>query len=305
MDWSKFKLLDGKHLLAAPCLEVVAFSYGAPVESGPGFARFLRTFVGLCGDRLTFYRTGDMKRFRPFESRAVDAPYHWFSEGNVLATKMLGFSAHSGDSPRNISPAAIKISLLGVYEPPCFVFRMALPVEFSGSPDNVVSLVQDALADFPLKSGYCGYSFIWDETDPSLEEEVGAWAAPLLRRYLGLGSGDAIVLSNAADKGVVAVSWLTFLGLDITAELGGRDALQSRAGADVSVVPLANGGTLLRAGFAPQLGDVNRQDVLPAYRAVGQLVAPARAPDEAFDDFLRVNGMSHEDAHEWLRRFFV
>lgn len=304
MDWSNFTLKEDKHVLAAPCLEVVAFSYDTPVASGPGFARFLRTFAGRFGDRLTFYRTGDMKRFRPFEGRALDAPYHWFSDDEVLATKMLGFEVHSGDSQKNVCPPALEMALLGFYKPPCFVFRMALPVDLGSTPDDVVSLVQETLADFPLKSGHCGYSFIWEKTDLSLKKEVCAWAAPLLRRHPGLGYGNAVVLSNAADKGVVAVSWLTLLGPDITTDLGGREALESRSPADVSVLPLGKGGTLLRAGFAPQLGDVNRQDLLPTYRAVGQLVAPRRTTDEAFEDLL-ISGMSDEDAHDWLRRFFV
>ena len=53
-----------------------------------------------------------------------------------------------------------------------------------------------------------------------------------------------------------------------------------------------------------QLGDVNRQELLPAYRAVGRLVAPRRATDEAFEDVV-IEGMTEENAHDWLRRLFV
>lgn len=304
MNWSKFTLTDGKHILAAPCLEVVAFSYDPPTASGPGFERFLRAFSGRFGDRLRFYRTGDMKRFRPFDKQTLDAPYHWFSEDKVLATKMLGFIAHAGDTQQNVCPPALNLSLWGFDDPPRFVFRMALPVEASGAPDDEVSFVLDALADFPLESGHCGYSFVWDETDISQEQDVCAWAAPLLLRHPGLGNGDAFMLSNAADQGVVAVNWLTFLGPRITADLGGREALESQCSPDVAVLPLGRGGTLLRAGFAPELGDVNRQDLLPAYRAVGQLIAPRRTTDEALEDVV-ITGMTEEDAHDWLRRFFV
>jgi hypothetical protein len=304
VDWSKFTLKHGKHTLATPCLEVVAFSYATPPDCGPGFAEFLRIFAGRFRGRLAFYRTGDMKRFRGFEDRALDGPYHWFSEDNILATKLLGFEVHSGDSQKNICPPALDMALFGFYDPPRFVFRMALPVEMGDTPDDVVSLVQEALSDFPLKSGHCGYSFIWEKTDPSLMEQVCEWAAPLLRRYPGLGYGRPVVLSNAADNGVVAVSWLTLLGPDITTDLGGRAALESQSPADVSVLPLGNRGTLLRAGDCPQLGDVNRQELLPEYRAVGHLVAPRRSTDDALDDLL-ISGMSDEDAHDWLRRFFV
>ena len=304
MNWSNFTLKDGKHIQASPCLEVVAFSYDPPAASGPGFDRFLRAFARRFGDRLKFYRTGDMKRFRPFDSRTLDAPLHWFSDDKILGTKMLGFMAHSGDSGLNVYPPALKLSLWGFAEPPRFVFRMALPVDENAAPDEFVSFVRDALADFPLESGHCGYSFVWNETDISLEQDVCAWAAPLLLRHPGLGYGDAFTLSNAADQGIVAVSWLTFLGPRITADLGGQQDLESRCPPDVSALPLGSGGVLLRAGSAPQLGDVNRQYLLPAYRAVGQLVAPHCTTDEAFEDVV-IAGMTEEDAHGWLRRFFV
>ena len=304
MNWSKFTLKDGKHILAAPCLEIVAFSYEHPAASGPGFERFLQTFAGRFDDHLRFYRTGDMKQFRPFDGRSLDAPFHWFTDEKILATKMLNFEAHSGDSKLNVCPPALDLILWGFDEPPCFVFRMALPVEVGEAPDDVVSFVQEALADFPLESGYCGYSLIWNKTDLSLREEVCSWAAPLHLRHPGLGYGNAVILSNAADQGVVAVSWLTLLGPRITAELGGREVLESQCPADVSVLPLGRSGALLQAGVAPELGDVNRHDLLPAYRAVGQFVVPRRTTDDALDDLV-IEGMTEEDANDWLRRFFI
>jgi hypothetical protein len=171
-------------------------------------------------------------------------------------------------------------------------------------PDDLVSLVQDSLTDFPLENGHCGYSFVWNDADTSLEEEICDWMAPLLLRHPGLGYGDAVTLSNAADRGVVAVSWLTFLGSGITDDLGGREVLVTKCPSNVSVLPLGNRGCLLRAGDAPELGDVNRQDLLPAYQAVGHLIVPRRTTDEAFEDVV-ISGMSEEAAHDWLRRFFV
>ena len=303
MDESRFTLAKGDHLLAAPCLEVVAFVYGTP-DSGAGFAQFLRAFTEAFGEHLRFYRTGDMKKARAYDASVLDGPNHWFADPKLLATKMLGFWAHAGESARNVRAPAVKLSLLGVFQPPCFVLRMMLPVEWGDAPEEVIGLVRNAFAALPFSSGHCGYSLIWDETDLGAERAACAWAGPLLLRHPGLGYGDAITLSNAAEHGLVAVNWLTFLGADMTEALGGQAALAAGAGADVSVLPLGQGGTMLRAGSAPQIGDVNRQDLLPACRAVGQLVAPVVAPDSALDE-LAINGMSEEDARDWLRRFFA
>jgi len=303
MDWTKLTLQDGKHLKAVPCVDLVAFSSEPPTQSGPGFERFMRAFTNRYGDQLTFYRTGDMKRFRRFEERALDGPSHWFSDASLLATKMLGFEAHAGDSQHNIHPPAIYFMLTGLWEPPSFEFRMTLPIGAEIEPDDLVSLSQDALAEFPLQNGYCGYSFLWNETDFSLERDVCHWAAPLLLRHPGLNYGDVSMVSNAVHAGVVVVSWLTFLGKAPTDDLGGRDDLQQRCPDDVSPLPLDAGGCILRAGAMPALGDVNRGDLLPAHQAVGRLVAPRRADDEALENVV-VEGMAEETANEWLRRFF-
>jgi hypothetical protein len=304
MEWHRFTLAKGDHVLAMPCVEAVAFVNGLPGNGGAGFARFLNDFAHNFGARLRFYRTGDMKRFRAFDVQAFEGPAHWFADPRLLATNMLSFRVHSGETARDVCPPALDMTLAGAFEPPRFVLRMILPVEWGDEPQQVVSLVQAALAELPLDSGYCGYSLVWEETDTALEEKVFAWAAPLHRRHPGLGYGDAVRLSNAVDQGVVAVNWLTFLGADLVAALGGRDALASNAPAEVSVLPLGQGGVILRAGEAPKLGDLNRKDRLPAYHAVGRLVEPVRAPDEALDELV-IKGMSDEAAHDWLRRFFV
>ena len=107
----------------------------------------------------------------------------------------------------------------------------------------------------------------------------------------------------AAHDGVVVVSWLTFLGKSIAADLGGRDALRHACPPGASLLPLDAGGCILRASAAPATGDVNFGDRLPAYRAVGKLVAPRRASDEALEDFV-IEGLEEDQARDWKRRFF-
>ena len=303
MDPNKFTLKSGQQVLAVPCLEVDAFAYGVADETGAGLERFLDTFVGAFGKGLRFYRTGDMKRYRAIDAKALDGPRHWFSDPGLLSSKMLAFVAHSGEQEDDVRPPAIRMSLLGNWEEPRFVLRMMLPAALGDSPEDVVALVGDALSQFPLATGHCGYSFVWEWTDPTVTEEVHEWAAPLLLRHPGLGYGDPISLSNAAQTGVVAVSWLTLLGAEALQLLGGLPALQAAAPAGVTVLPLGSTGAIVRAGDAPQAGDVNRRDPLPAYKTVGSLVEPARASDDALDE-VAIDGMPDEEIDDWLRRFF-
>ena len=302
MDWSQFTLNDEKEVIAAPCVDVVAFSVQPPTAAGgKGFDRFVRTFAKRYGKKLTFYRTGDMKKFRRVDDDTLDAPYHWFADPKMLAKKQLALVAHSGPTERSALPPGLKLMLWGFDQPPSFVFRMMLPVEVADKPDDLIAFVQDALTDFPLASGYCGYSFVWDES--SVDEAANAWAGPLLLRYPGFNYESPVALSNAASDGVVGVSWLTFLGPEITNDLGGLKKLTKAAPTGVSVLPLGKDGALIRAGKQPELGDVNRRDRLPSYGAVGRMVAPRRASDEELEDLL-IEGMSEEAALDWLRRFF-
>jgi len=121
---------------------------------------------------------------------------------------------------------------------------------------------------------------------------------------MALEYGDPIPYTNAADRGVVVVNWLTLLGGKLTTELGGAKNLAKTAPKGVSVLPLGPGGVLIRAGEAPQIGDANRHELLPLYHAVGKLVSPRRAPDDALET-ISIEGMKGETKNDWLRRFFV
>src|SRR4029450_10575602 len=211
MDKALFTLTDDGESVATPCVEIVAFAYGLPENIGAGLARFLRAYTDAFGDQQRFYRTGDMKRFRVQDAKASEGPYHWFSDPDILATKILGYRSHSGKKTGQIQSPAIKMTLLGPLDPPRFVLRMALPVERGDHPDQVIALAQDALEEFPLSSGYAGYSLLWEDSAPLVDREVLGWSIPLMLRYPGLGYGDAITMSNGAQHGVAAVNWLTFL----------------------------------------------------------------------------------------------
>jgi hypothetical protein len=302
MDQSLFTLTDDGESLATPCVEIVAFAFGLPENGGAGLARFLRAYTDAFGNQQRFYRTGDMKRFRVQDAKALEGPNHWFSDPDILATKILGYRSHSGTKAGQIQSPAIRMTLLGPMDPPSFVLRMVLPVEWGDHPDQVIALAQDALAEFPLSSGYAGYSLLWEET--LVDREVIQWSIPLMLRYPGLGYGSVVRMSNGAKHGVAAVNWLTFLGAEAAAALGGLAALERSAPAGVSALGLGKAGVILRAGDAPQIGDANRQETLPIYGAVGKLIAQVVSPDEALEQIL-INGMSEERAHDWLRRFFV
>ncbi len=294
MITSELSLKEGKHVLAAPCLEVVVFSHAHPDGNGARLASVVRAFADRFGNDMAFYRLGNWRGFRPAGPAMFDTVFEWFADERFLARKQQAFTAHAGNKKSAAVPA-LELTLWGFDDPPLFIFRMALPLEMAADPDPTLAFVRDAFAECPVHSGHCGFSFFWTTLD---ERAICAWAAPLMLRHPGLGFGNPVVLSNATCDGVVAVSWLTLLGKGIAADLGGRVALERRLAKDVSIEDLGDGGLLLRAGYAPSLDDVG------AYRAVGSLVAPRRTTDAELDDLV-IAGMTEDDAKRWLRRFFV
>jgi hypothetical protein len=303
MDWSKFTLKDGDHVRAMPCLDVVAFSNEPPAKSGPGFERFFRTFTGKYQASFRHYRTGDMKKPRKFQAPALDGPLSWFKDGKLMSKNLLSFLAYSGSAEKTVAPPALEVTLMGCWNPASFCFRSSLDVSEADAPDDVVALARDALADFPLHSGYCGYSFIWNEVDDNAEAATYEWSNPLYLRYPGFNNGDVGQFNNAIPGGLVAVSWLTFLGKGLVEQLGGLAKLDKALPSGASLIALPPGGCIVRTGPQPELGDVNRRDKLPSYRAVGKVLAPCRASDDALENFY-IDEMDEGKAHDWKLRFF-
>ena len=106
MNSNDFVLKDGKTILGQPCVEVVAFASAPATESGDGFAGFLRAFIERYSSRLNYYVTGDMKHMRPFDQAALEGPFHWFANPDILGQKKLGLELHSGPADKVLAPPA-------------------------------------------------------------------------------------------------------------------------------------------------------------------------------------------------------
>ncbi len=94
-----------------------------------------------------------------------------------------------------------------------------------------------------------------------------------------------------------SVSWLTFVGPELLAELGGAAAL-STTHPEVSVQPTAN-GAWLKASATPAICDINRLQISPAYLAVDALLRKVRASN----DLNFAHPWSEKTTEDWLRRF--
>jgi hypothetical protein len=129
------------------------------------------------------------------------------------------------------------------------------------------------------------------DRDVDASELIG----PLLKRHPGLSIGNPFEL---CDQPLPPVNWLTLIGPELLKKLGGLAKVsKDLADEEISVVSMG-GGICIKAGAAPQLGDVNRRDTLPLYRKVGAYLKSYRGNQE-----MELTGLDEEESEAWLARF--
>jgi hypothetical protein len=92
-------------------------------------------------------------------------------------------------------------------------------------------------------------------------------------------------------------NWLTVLSSELLDKAGGVEQLADTLG-EPFVFTGYSGGTLIRAGSAPEVGDRNRQIDTPHYARLARALKPIRIQIHG-----PVHGISREEFEAWLARF--
>ena len=175
----------------------------------------------------------------------------------------------------------------------------ALYLEF---PADVTAFTLDQLVDFvraiacshPFDSGHCGYAF--KNLQMSLRREAFKAIGRMAMRYIGFDVSNDLVRLEARGR-VCNVSWLTLLGREITAKLGGVGELRRQL-ADAVDVAECGTGTVIRATSVPIVGDVNRgAKEIAMLRRLAEITRSVR---------VEADNLGPDDpnfAHRWLNRF--
>ena len=133
------------------------------------------------------------------------------------------------------------------------------------------------------------------------------YALHLMKRFPGFhyvhGVDFALEAGNAHNR-IKCINWLTILGDELVAELGGVDPMRA-ALEPVCKVHEYPGGIVIQAGEVPQLGDTYRNNVPEAYRIVARYTKALRFENYSPDGLFRVPGNldDAEEALSWIRRF--
>ena len=287
-----------------PCVEIVAFT-DASLEDGPhqGLLNFYEAFRRRFGAQMKWYKTNTDTHFKKTTPLKLDMVPFWFEDPRNKAEVRLGVAFKPGSQPKDMQLPAFKFNCSRTMNACSGVFHMCLPLQVGYETlEGMLPLVNEALRDFPLVSGYVGYTVYWDTLDFRFEKSFFEQnMARLYMRHPGIGLADPWYLIPDCLEGLVGISWLTLLGPKVLAQVGGMDALKQKLAAPITVDSLAckGGGALICAGPRPLIGDLDAGDDLPLYKQVGHAVRDARFPRTFYGA-----GLAKPIADGWFKRFF-
>lgn len=180
-------------------------------------------------------------------------------------------------------------------------FELPIDVVERVGRDKLLQFVQEVANLAPFAHGMCGYTFKYFHRTG--DSDIDEWMGNRGLRFFGVHP-----FRNSWEyycrKHLPNVNWLTLLGTEMVAQLGGTQAMRSQLTPQVGLRELAH-GVLLQAGDAPVLGDINAlaPDIGPL-REVARLTRPLLLPrDRQCNSVLNYLFDETEDGERWLDRF--
>lgn len=296
----KFEVYEGKELIMQLGLGITLFIPRPFSSVCENVWELWQNYLALAGrDTFTWARLGGGNR-----SRRVDASTFRTIEAWLTGQKSYGkdcwISIHDGPMDCLGKHSFI---LEGLGEPnkeeeDVNFIDLGFPVQLLDActgaelADKLIALV----ASVPF---YCGMAgFIFHRSPYKFDPAIKHMAA-LSKRFAGVEVTASEREQYWAAKGLVSVNWITFLGDDLVARLGGREAVQKTLPVECVLTPVKH-GIAVRTGELPLLGDMNSgKDELGLWRKVYKAFKPiqAKSPYE-FDPF----EFDERRTLEWLKR---
>ncbi|MBX3196941.1 MAG: DUF3396 domain-containing protein [Labilithrix sp.] len=173
---------------------------------------------------------------------------------------------------------------------------LSVTVPETTPPGELAALATAVAGDLRIRWGAAGLAYGAWELDRYGETRDAVYAHA--RRHPGFDVGQHATWMRAFHDRVRTVSWLTFLGDGLLAELQSV-AGEALAGDELVAVSPCGGGVVITAGERPDPGDVNRRRIPRAYSRADARVRPVRASEGIH--FYAPWSASTTEA--WLRRF--
>lgn len=257
-----------------------------------------------------WYKTYDMGEFRPVKPRTRFDLDKWLTEPGNKPGRSLWLVADDSELA-----AGSHVLHLGFQYPDSpfesqntpFVRAAVPPSEIEDDPERFADRFA-ALADkLPVLCGHCGYGVeVARWARGRIDTEVFRAASP----YPGVTiSTEAASWRLRDSRGVDQISWLTAVGAEPLAMLGGAGAVRDKLAGhpEIEVRDTATGGIIVRAGERPAFGDGSKKRKrvdLPLHRAIYAALEPVVDLHlEWVTPFQLKAANMRERSEKWYRRF--
>jgi hypothetical protein len=179
--------------------------------------------------------------------------------------------------------------------------RASFPVNlWANRVEQLLQLVLRWSARLQVVHGYGGLTLI-QSLDDGLAQLYESQEYGYGMRYPGIEIDDPLGTANSTQQGIKGGNWITLLGAEYLAKLGGVVALRQLLGAEFRVHEYV-GGTMIVAGPAPDIGDRNRGIDAPHLRALAAVLRPLRTPRH-WPVQARGKFSDADEFNAWLGRF--
>jgi hypothetical protein len=255
-------------------------------------------FDELAGNRLRWIAQSHTGRWQPVKNGKRPAPGLAAGFAKVPDGNEWGVAMHCGETMESASELAFAIYVPWAWE----VERLAaasyvtahLPVDwFTDRAEGFGDLVMRWATLLQPMHGYAGFGLNLS-VDSRSARNATPMALPFALRAPGLELDNPVHHSIAASRGIKSVNWLTILSDDWLAKAGGHDVLRTELGSRYTLRDYP-GGSIIQAGAAPQIGDVNRGLIPVEYRDLSVRLHALREPFYTAD--------TNHSIREWLTRF--
>lgn len=281
--------------LVVLCAQVVAFVPGEFLEHSDGIRAFFDVARKHLEGHAAYFLVDGEGRFKKARQDTLDLIDIWTSEA-VAPRGVYGLDLECGPTKDGLSDRAFQMYFDG--GDPGFI-RMVVPAEQAcADPAGFLADAIAALRHLRFASAYAGFSANMVRGTPA--PSPSSTIATASRRFSGLDLGRPLMFARMLTEHVKRVSWLTGVGNDLLPRVGGIDGVRKALAGDAIVHSLDH-GVLIQAGDHPRLGDVNRQEDMTPYEAVGRVLTPLRIPPSVLGVYNGVGGT--DNTREWLARF--
>jgi hypothetical protein len=294
-----------------PCLEIHLYGTQARGAFKQALAAAVQAIEVRFPGTLRYYRTNTMATAKTVVLDAATLVNNFAAADEKKPAKLSGIEFFGGEKPYAFDLPSVdwfstRLTPGEGIPPTRSYLRVCLPaMGDTATPAALKTLARELLQDFPLLAGHCGWSYYtgggFSDAEVVIDRELPTW----LLRYPGVAVGAPLGQANLMLDGLLATSWLTFVS-EAAAKARGQDLSDlAKAASDRGLgSEIVHPGILeIQAGPKPETGDVDLQEMLPAYGDAGAVLALLAMPDDRAK-YQTISGMDFETRVTWYRRFF-